>query len=370
VQQTKDSVTALFSSYTKTADLASAAAVQDARKAGTDAQAAASAAQSTADTAKADAATAQSAASRAQSTASTAKSTADSAKSTADGLATMIRQDADGITVGKSADGETYSTGRTRMTADGLDVLDKAGAVLSHFGASLVRLGSASSSIIMSDILHVSSFRRSLDTAGGTLKPKSSVARLRVPTNTATGTDGGGSVIELVFADGDDLYVGPTADGTLGGLAMYQGVLSSDGSPYTYAVLSDDLEVTGHISAGKPCLVSLGTGTATLDGCTIGVAAWSLLGAVHVRAWRQDGYLTASGSGYDEAASTLTLPSDYRPSRTLSLSGASDMAVGKQQRVVVGADGTVSVGVSHAGSMNGFGIEDFEVAFAADAAMA
>lgn len=127
VTQTRDSVTALFGSYTKTADLASTQAVKDAKKAGTDAQAAASAAQTTANTAKANAATAQ--------------STANAAKGTADGLATMIREDATGITVGKSADGKTYSTGRTRMTDSAFQVLSKAGEVLSSFGKDKVRLG-------------------------------------------------------------------------------------------------------------------------------------------------------------------------------------------------------------------------------------
>lgn len=112
VTQTRDSVTALFGQYTKTADLASTAAVQDAKSAGTDAASAASAAASAA---------------------SAAQSTADSAKSTADELATMIRQDADGVTVGKSADGETWSTGRTRMTDSAFQVLSKAGEVLSSF---------------------------------------------------------------------------------------------------------------------------------------------------------------------------------------------------------------------------------------------
>ena len=58
VTQTRDSVTALFGSYTKTADLASTQAVKDAKKAGTDAASAASAAQSTADAALDNAGTA------------------------------------------------------------------------------------------------------------------------------------------------------------------------------------------------------------------------------------------------------------------------------------------------------------------------
>ena len=113
VTQTRDSVTALFGSYTKTADLASTQAVKDAKKAGTDAQAAASAAQTT----------------------------ANSAKSTADSLATLIRADSTGITVGKSADGKTYSTGRTHMGEDSFDVLDKDGHVSSSFGATEQTIG-------------------------------------------------------------------------------------------------------------------------------------------------------------------------------------------------------------------------------------
>ena len=105
VTQTRDSVTALFGQYTKTADLASTQAVKDAKKAGTDAQAAASAAQSTADS-----------------------------------LATLIRADSTGITVGKSTDGKTYTTGRTRMTDSAFEVLDKAGKVLASFGGNVVSL--------------------------------------------------------------------------------------------------------------------------------------------------------------------------------------------------------------------------------------
>lgn len=62
-------------------------------------------------------------------------------EATADGLSTLIREGEDGITVGKSADGKTWSTGRTRMTADAFEVLSKAGEVLSSFGAKVVELG-------------------------------------------------------------------------------------------------------------------------------------------------------------------------------------------------------------------------------------
>lgn len=62
-------------------------------------------------------------------------------EATADGLSTLIREGNDGITVGKSADGKTWMTGRTRMTADAFEVLSKAGEVLSSFGAKVVELG-------------------------------------------------------------------------------------------------------------------------------------------------------------------------------------------------------------------------------------
>lgn len=62
-------------------------------------------------------------------------------EATADGLSTLIREGNDGITVGKSADGKTWSTGRTRITADAFEVLSKAGEVLSSFGAKVVELG-------------------------------------------------------------------------------------------------------------------------------------------------------------------------------------------------------------------------------------
>jgi len=128
VTQTREAVTALFGDYTKTSDLSSTQAVMDAKKAGTDAQAAASAAQTTADS---------------------ASSTAGAAKSTADLLATMIRADSTGIMVGKSADGKTYSTGRTHMDEDSFDVLDNAGNVLSSFGKSFIELGKNSTSAII-----------------------------------------------------------------------------------------------------------------------------------------------------------------------------------------------------------------------------
>ena len=86
----------------------------------------------------------------AQDTANAANDTANAAKGTADSLATMIREDATGITVGKSADGQTWSTGRTHMDEDSFDVLDKAGNVLSSFGEKIIELGKNSQDAVIS----------------------------------------------------------------------------------------------------------------------------------------------------------------------------------------------------------------------------
>lgn len=84
---------------------------------------------------KASKSTSYEAAKDAKSAANAAKNTADSAKSAADNLKTLIHEGDDGITVGKSADGKTWSTGRTRMTANAYQILDKAGAVITQLAA-------------------------------------------------------------------------------------------------------------------------------------------------------------------------------------------------------------------------------------------
>jgi hypothetical protein len=133
IEQTASGINETFGQYTKTADLASTDAVKDAKKAGTDAASAASAAassasaaQSTADTAKANAATAQ--------------STADSANTTANNLATLIHRGSDGVTVGYSTDGKTFTGGRTRQGTSSFDVLDGDGNMLSSLAKDQVSL--------------------------------------------------------------------------------------------------------------------------------------------------------------------------------------------------------------------------------------
>ena len=283
VEQTRDSVTALFGSYTKTADLASTAAVRDAKKAGTDAASAASAAQST----------------------------ADSAKSTADGLATMIRQDAEGITVGKSADGKTYSTGRTRMTADAFQVLDKVGKVLSSFGASLVTLGTDAAAVLLAGILRVEAMQTHPATAGGS-QQTIDTGRISVPVHAEVGApwsaielagrnDTSGAATTALRAefsvDGRDGSIQPhvfvdcgmTVDGTLlmsdeastlgtrKGLRITQGskVCTGHGTPWVtlFDTWADFQAATGCYDSGTPTLVTMngdwGAFDGTLSGCEI-----------------------------------------------------------------------------------------------------
>lgn len=154
IEQTAAGINETFGSYTKTADLAATQAVKDAKKAGTDAASAASAAQSTADTAKANASTAQSTANTAVANAATAQSTADAAKTaaanaqstantantTANNLATLIHSGSDGVTVGYSTDGKTFTSGRTRQGTSSFDVLDGDGNTLSSLAKDQVSL--------------------------------------------------------------------------------------------------------------------------------------------------------------------------------------------------------------------------------------
>lgn len=205
VTQTRDAVTALFGDYTKTSDLASTQAVKDAKKAGTDAQA-------TADAAK--------------SAASAAQGTANGAKSTADSLATLIRADSTGVTVGKSADGKTYSTGRTRMTDSAFQVLDKAGKVLSSFGASLVTLGTKAAAILLAGILRVEALQTHPATAGGS-QQTIDTGRISVPVHAETGAPW--SAIELAGRN-------DTSGAATTALRAEFSVNGSDGSiqPYVY----------------------------------------------------------------------------------------------------------------------------------------
>lgn len=283
VEQTRDSVTALFGQYTKTEDLASTAAVQEAKKAGTDAASSASAAASAA---------------------SAAQSTADGAKATADGLATMIRQDADGITVGKSADGETWSTGRTRMGEDSFDVLDKAGKVLSSFGASLVRLGTNAAAILLAGILRVEAMQTHPATAGGS-QQTIDTGRISVPVHAEVGApwsaielagrnDTSGAATTALRAefsvDGRDGSIQPhvfvdcgmTVDGTLlmsdeastlgtrKGLRITQGskVCHGHGTPWVTLFESWDefQSTTGCYDSGLPTLVTMNGDFGAFDG--------------------------------------------------------------------------------------------------------
>lgn len=291
VTQTRDSVTALFGDYTKTADLASTQAVMDAKKAGTDAQATADAAQTTANS---------------------ASSTADSAKSTADSLATLIRADSTGITVGKSADGKTYSTGRTRMTDSAFQVLDKAGATVAQlasdgvsFLAGLVRIVAGKATLPGN--LTVNSI--TIGSGGGVAVLRGIVSRLSANLNGVTSSvsagweqDFGYGVTAVVresetvassaylASDKAELYVGDNSVKVTGdgfslshpeylrkGLRITQGskVCHGHGTPWVtlFETWAEFQQATGCYDSGTPTLVTMngdmGAFDGTLSGCEI-----------------------------------------------------------------------------------------------------
>ena len=225
-------------------------------------------------------------------------------EATADGLTTLIREGEDGITVGKSADGKTYSTGRTRMGEDSFDVLDKAGKVLSSFGASLVRLGTNAAAILLAGILRVESLQTHPATAGGS-QQTIDTGRISVPVHAEVGTPW--SAIELAgrddtsgvattalraefSVDGRDgsiqpyVYVdcGMTVDGTLlmsdeastlgtrKGLRISQGskVCTGHGTPWVtlFESWSEFQSTTGCYDSGLPTLVTMNGDWGAFDG--------------------------------------------------------------------------------------------------------
>ena len=98
------------------------------------------------DSAASDASQAVDTAGKASETAKDAKSTATDARDKADALSTVIHDGADGVSVGRSADGgATYPQGRTRQSSDAFEVLDDGGETLSSFSKDKVRLGIGSS---------------------------------------------------------------------------------------------------------------------------------------------------------------------------------------------------------------------------------
>lgn len=281
VTQTRDSVTALFGQYTKTADLASTQAVRDAKKAGTDAASAASAAQST----------------------------ADGAKATADGLATMIRQDADGITVGKSADGKTYSTGRTRMTDSAFQVLDKAGATIAQLAGDGVSLLSGLVRVVAGKVTlpgnkTVNSI--TIDAGDGVAALRGIVSRLSANLNGVTSSvsagweqDFGYGVTAVVresetvvsaahlASDKAELYVGDNSMKVTGGgfelshpeylrkgLRITQGskVCHGHGTPWVtlFESWNEFQSATGCYDSGTPTLVTMNGDSGAFDGALSG----------------------------------------------------------------------------------------------------
>ncbi|WP_373576611.1 hypothetical protein [Parafannyhessea umbonata] len=85
--------------------------------------------------------TAKQSADAASETAKDAKSTATDARDKADALSTVIHDGADGVSVGRSADGgATYPQGRTRQSGSAFEVLDEQGDAISSLSGDEVSL--------------------------------------------------------------------------------------------------------------------------------------------------------------------------------------------------------------------------------------
>lgn len=93
------------------------------------------------DSAASDASQAVDTAGKASEAAKDAKSTATDARDKADALSTVIHDGADGVSVGRSADGgATYPQGRTRQSGSAFEVLDAQGGAISSLSGDEVSL--------------------------------------------------------------------------------------------------------------------------------------------------------------------------------------------------------------------------------------
>ena len=229
-------------------------------------------------------------------------------EATADGLSTLIREGNDGITVGKSADGKTWMTGRTRMTADAFEVLSKAGEVLSSFGASLVKIGTKAASVLLAGILRIEAMQTHPATAGGS-QQTIDTGRISVPVHAESGTPWSaielagrndvsgeittglrvefsvsgkdGSVLPTTFVDG-----GMTVSGTIGladkastlgtrkGLRITQGskVCHGHGTPWVtlFESWSEFQSATGCYGSSTPTLITMNGDWGAFDGALSG----------------------------------------------------------------------------------------------------
>ena len=153
-------------------------------------------------------------------------------EATADGLTTLIREGDDGITVGKSADGKTWSTTRTRMGAAAFEVLTKAGEVASSFGEKVIELGKNSQDAVISML-------GGLVTIKATSAGVSDGAWCEISTDEFVSTNGyhasriaAGYKDETGFIPQGVAEVMVKGDEGDGGVLMYAGAHGSDGNSF------------------------------------------------------------------------------------------------------------------------------------------
>lgn len=119
-------------------------AAEEAKTVATTAKEEASSAGQTARQAESTAQNAKSTANQAQVTAESAQAIATRIKSATDDLQSLIRQTADGLTVGKSADGQTYAGPYVQIGSDGtVRIKDKGGASLADFTKDMIAFGAS-----------------------------------------------------------------------------------------------------------------------------------------------------------------------------------------------------------------------------------
>lgn len=273
-------------------------------------------------------------------------------EATADGLSTLIREGEDGITVGKSADGKTWSTMRTRMGTSAFEVLTKAGEVASSFGESLIELGknSVSSAIKMcggSLLIQTRKVSGSPYVDGltwiGNVSDRSSVT---MRGGAAVGLTIGGSEDER-----SDVWMGlqHAEAGALDSppVSIVTGVERHSVSAATVSVSADSVEVSNQAMTSSVTVPMSRLATLLSDtgwtwfanyGGGHGVRWRCVAGVVYVQAAIYGEHTVGTG-GWDAG----TIPASYRPSSDVAAAGVSFGALTNPTQLRAGSNGNVNL---------------------------
>jgi hypothetical protein len=244
-----------------------------------------------------------------------AQATADAAKSTADALATMIRQDADGITVGKSADGTTYANGTsvTRQGTDGtfsiLKALSGALTTVASFGEKLIELGKSSTSAVIK-----------FCAGNGEIGFITGSNQLYL-----SGTNGAYLARQIDIDDGSDFGIGLADDNGKAKAVLNADEFEVAGQLLTWAQMETLLSDTGWT-----WLANYGNGH--------GVRWRCVGGTVYVQVAIYGERKVGRGEWY-----AGTIPAGYRPSADVAVAGVSFGALTNPTQLKVLSNGNVSL---------------------------